>query len=783
MINVTYASHADAERRRSDPDLRESRRWLKQILDDLPVAAYTCDAAGLITYYNGKAVEAWGRVPKLHDPADRYCGSYRLWRPDRTPVPHDQCWMAVALREERMVYGSEIVIERPDGGFRTVLAHASPLLNAAGEMAGAVNILVDITQRKVQEQRIARLTRTYRVLSGINSAIVRIRDRAHLFKESCRLVVEDGRFEAAWIGLLDETSQEIRPVAWHSANPLPEQFWQGVRSVSPATASGWGTVGRAARGHRAVVCNDIREETNVGVMRGELVRSGLRSVIALPFTIGGQCIAVMTIYAREAGIFDAEEINLLEELAGDVSFALEFIEKERQANHLAYFDALTGLPNRQLFHDRLEREVANSARSGHQVALAILDVARFRQFNDAFGRHAGDAILKELARRLGHSIRAQDTVARIGTNQFAIMLPGIDQGDTVVMLMEQRIRNPLAEPYKLDGNELHIDIKCGIDICFGDNANADALLHHAEAALKNAKQSAETYLFYESGMSAHAAEKLRIENELHRALEQREFALHYQPKIDFASGRMCGMEALLRWQHPERGLIPPGQFIPVLEETGLIAAVGDWVIDQAATDFRAWQDRGLDPPRVAVNISALQFRDRQFVERVERAIHRRGRMVPLDLELTESYLMENIDENLVKLQAIRAAGLGVALDDFGTGYSSLNYLARLPIDALKIDRSFVLGMMNSASDRQVVAMIITLAHSLNLKVTAEGVETEAQRDLLVECRCDEVQGYLYGKPAPAEAITERLTGNAIADLDAASLIRLSASTQSDQPRH
>lgn len=775
MIKETYVSHANSERRRSDPALRESQRWLKQILDDLPVAAYTCDAAGLITYCNGKAVEAWGRAPKLHDPENRYCGSFRLWRPDRTPVPHDQCWMAVALREEKMVQGAEIVVERPDGGFRTVLAHASPLLNADGELAGAVNILVDITERKLQEQRIARLTRTYRVLSGINSAIVRIRDRAQLFKEACRLVVEDGRFEAAWIGLHDEASQEIRPEAWHSANPLPEQFWQGVRSASPATPSGWGTVGRAARGLRVMVCDDLRAVPDVGALRGELIKLGLRSVIALPFVIGRQCVAVMAIYSREADIFDAEEIDLLEELAGDVSFALEFLEKEQQANHLAYFDALTGLPNRQLFHDRLDREVANAARSGHQVALAILDVARFRQFNDAFGRQAGDAILKELARRLGHSIRAQDTVARIGTNQFAIMLPGIDQGDTVVTLMEQRIRNPLAEPYKLDGNELHIDIKYGIDISFGDNANADALLHHAEAALKNAKQSAETYLFYETRMSAQVAEKLRIENELHRALEQREFALHYQPKIDLASGRMCGMEALLRWQHPERGLIPPAGFIPVLEETGLIAAVGDWVIEQAADDFRAWQDRGLDPPRVAVNISALQFRDRQFVERVERAILRRGRMVPLDLELTESYLMEHIDENLAKLQAIRAAGLGVALDDFGTGYSSLNYLARLPIDTLKIDRSFVLGMMNSASDRQVVEMIITLAHSLNLKVTAEGVETEAQRDLLVECRCDEVQGYLYGKPMPAEEIAGRLAVRANADPEAALLIQFPVS--------
>lgn len=760
MIEKTRTGHGNSERRQSDPALQESQRWLKQILDDLPMAAYTCDAAGLITYYNDRAEEAWGRAPKLHDPADRYCGSYRLWRSDGAPVSHDQCWMAVALKESRTVYGSEIVIERPDGDYRTVLAHASPLRNAAGGLAGAINIIVDITEREIQERKVECLTRTQRVLSGINSAIVRIRDRGELFAEACRLVVEDGCFEAAWIGLLDEASQAVLPTAWHSARPLPEGFWRLPRSISADCPAGRGTVGRATRELQAAVCNDLAREREAGALRAELIQHGLHSVISLPLVVGGRCLAVMTIYAREADSFDNAKIALMQEVAGDVSFALEYQDKERQANHLAYFDALTGLPNRQLFHDCLEREMANAARSGHQVALAILDVARFRQFNDGFGRQAGDAILKELARRLAHSIRAQDTVARIGTNQFAIMLPGIDQGDTVVMLMEQRIRNPLAEPYILDGNELHIDIKYGIDICFGDNADADSLLHHAEAALKNAKQSAETYLFYETRMSAQVSEKLRIENELHRAIERREFALYYQPKIDLRDGRMCGMEALLRWRHPERGLIPTGQFIPVLEETGLIAAVGDWVIDQAADDFRAWQDCGLNPPRVAVNISALQFRDRQFVERVERAIRRRGRLVPLDLELTESYLMENIEDNLVKLQAIRAAGLGVALDDFGTGYSSLNYLARLPIDALKIDRSFVLDMMNSAPDRQVVEMIISLAHSLSLKVTAEGVETEAQRDLLVEFHCDEVQGYLCGKPMPAEEIAERLSARA-----------------------
>jgi len=326
----------------------------------------------------------------------------------------------------------------------------------------------------------------------------------------------------------------------------------------------------------------------------------------------------------------------------------------------------------------------------------------------------------------------------------------------VARLVEERVAARMSEPFDVNGQELRVAFKCGVALYPDDGRDADALLRNAETALKNAKVSAERYLFYATPMNARVAEILTLENALRRALAEQRFVLHYQPKVDLASNRLCGLEALVRWDSEERGLVAPAVFLPIVEETGMILDLGLWVMRQAACDQRRWRD--IAPGvRVSVNVSALQLRQRRFVEDALLAVREAGGdPASLDVEITESVIMQNIEQSIPKLRELRAVGMGVEIDDFGTGYSSLSYLGKLPATALKIDRSFVTAMTQTSGDRTIISAIISLAHLLNLSVIAEGVETVTQRDLLRAMGCDRMQGYLFSKPRPATDIAALL---------------------------
>jgi diguanylate cyclase (GGDEF)-like protein len=591
-----------------------------------------------------------------------------------------------------------------------------------------------------------KLARIRNVSSNINSALVRIRERGELFEEVCRITADVGGFHASRVGLVDSSSPEVR---WVASRGIREGVNQKLSaSLNAQDLDGGGIVGLSLRSSEPVIANDIARDLELP-HRETLLSMGTRASVSLPLLVESDPIGVLVLHATEAGFFDQEEVQLLKELAGNISFALEMIAKREKLDYLAYYDPLTGLPNRSLFEDRLTQAIEAASRANDKLALLMFDIERFRPINETFGRHVGDRLLQALAERLKAGAADTGRVARLGGDHFAILFPSIRSEADVVRELAEKLSAVLEEPFDIESHELRIAAKAGIAVYPSDGTDADALFRNAEATLKKAKDSGERYLFYAPQINARVADQLLMENKLRKAIEQRQFVLHFQPKVDLGSRKVEGLEALIRWNDPASGLVPPGRFIPVLEDTGLILAAGQWVIEEAIATYRDWRTRGLAARRIAVNVSALQLREKDFVDRVRAALDpETPEVCLLDLEITESLLMQDIAGSITKLQELRTLGVRISLDDFGTGHSSLGYLSKLPIDTLKIDRSFVVGMTENADDTSIVSSIISLAQTLRLTVVAEGVETEPQAQLLRLLRCDQMQGYLFSKPVP-----------------------------------
>jgi diguanylate cyclase (GGDEF)-like protein len=613
--------------------------------------------------------------------------------------------------------------------------------------------LQDVTEQKAAEAKIRRLNRVYAVLSGVNNLIVRARNRGELFLEACRIAVDSGNFRMAWVGVVDPEGTRLEVIASRGAD---SRYLEAMPlAVGDAGQEGVGLGGQAVREMKALVVEDMTQDPRVHLTEMSRER-GYHSLVMLPLQVANKAVGVLALYAPEVGFFDADEMKLLHELAGDISFALDHIGKLEQLDHLAYYDALTGLANRTLFLERMAQSVSAALRQSRSVALCLLDIERFKTINDTLGRQAGDALLKQFAERLLTFVGDPKLVARVGANEFAILTPAFAGEQSLVHSLEAGRQQGEKVTYQVGDTELRLATKAGFAICPSDGTDAETLFRNAEAALKRAKATGEPYLFYTDKMTARIAEQLTLENKLRQALEREEFVLHYQPKVELETRRIVGVEALIRWQSPELGLVPPGQFISLLEETGLILPVGAWAMRRAARDHRRWVELGLKAPRVAVNVSPIHLRRRDFVEQVEQAIADGVAPTGIDLEITESRIMEDIQSNIEKLRKVRALGVNLAIDDFGTGYSSLSYLAKLPVQTLKIDRSFIITMLNEPDTMTLVSTIISLARSLELKVVAEGVDAEEQARMLRLLRCDEMQGYLFSKPVPFDALTALL---------------------------
>jgi len=433
---------------------------------------------------------------------------------------------------------------------------------------------------------------------------------------------------------------------------------------------------------------------------------------------------------------------------------------EDEVQRLAYFDILTNLPNRALLLDRLEQALAQSTRHGEQVGILFLDIDQFKGINDTLGHSMGDDLLKIIAERLSSCIRKSDTVARVGGDEFVIILNYMANEQDASTTAE-KILKVLAAPIYLNGQEIFSTASIGIAIYPADGGDCDTLLKNADTAMYQAKDSGRnTYQFYTSDMNAQALERMLLQNDLRRALDRGEFSLHYQAQINAQNGQLIGMEALLRWAHPTLGAIPPSKFIPFAEETGMILPIGRWVLETACRQNKVWQDMGLPSLRVAVNLSGRQFKIGNLAQMVAEVLQQSQLAAEfLELELTESILMESAEDTVRLLRDLKKMGVQLAIDDFGTGYSSLNYLKHFPIDRLKIDRSFVRDILKDPDDAAIAEAVIVLAHSLKIKVLAEGVETKEQLDFLLARHCDEMQGYYFSHPLCVDDFTALLQGH------------------------
>lgn len=590
-----------------------------------------------------------------------------------------------------------------------------------------------------------RLNRLYAMLSHINRIIVRTEEPQELYSAACRIAIECGGFMLAWISLLEPGGQREMPVA--SA---------GIATVSQLATiekmvSIEGPAVQANLNERPYITNNTASDQTPS-WRSLTEQWGLRAGGSFPIRLEGNIIGAFNVAATEPDFFSDAELNLMIEVTDDISFALENIRREEKRiateskmRYLVYYDSQTGMPSRTLLEERLS-EYCNDPKTKVVVVLAA-NLRRYHGIVELLGHDVGQEIIRSIAAKLESGL-PNLTLARVTESQFAALLTnpeGLDIAEELAWQMHRQLSGII----EVNGQELFLDPFIGISLFPQDGEPTDVLKHALQAA--SAKDSFNHYRFYFADMDEGSRRQLNLDTALHRALDREEFILHYQPQVDLASGRIVGTEALLRWQSHDYGLVSPEDFIPLLEDNGLIGAVGEWALTEACLTTRRWQDEGLSPIRMAVNLSARQFLDYDIRAMVSRVLER-THVDPqwLELELTESIVLQNAENVIRTMRDLSSDGVSLALDDFGTGYSSLSYLQRLPVTRIKIDRSFITNLTSNPSDAAIVRAVVGMAHSLGLSVIAEGVETEGQLGFLRGVGCEEIQGYLFSRPLTAE---------------------------------
>lgn len=561
----------------------------------------------------------------------------------------------------------------------------------------------------------------------------------------------------AWIPRPGDSTIECSP-AWHCRVGGLEQF--RAESLSFAFTSNQDLPGRVWSSKQPLWIRDITSET--GVSRASFAeRAGLTTAMAVPVLANGEVIAVLEFFMREMRDEDARLMQLVSTLGVQLGVVIQRKRAEERVHFLAHFDPLTSLPNRVLFTDRLNQAIVEAERRARMVAVVFLDLDRFKTINDSLGHGTGDLFLKDVADRLRRCVREGDTVARLAGDEFTLVLADMAQADDAARVARKVLDN-LALPFHIAGNALFTTGSLGITVFPLDARSVEELLHNADIAMYRAKDAGgNTYAFYTSEMTARAQERLALENSLRHGIEHDEFIMHYQPVIDLRSGNVSGVEALIRWQHPVRGLVAPAEIIPLAEETGLIMRLGEWALRVACEQMQGV--RSAHPNlRLAVNMSARQFQQPELPDMIA-AILRRTGFGPesLELEITESLLMQNVENTVAAMRRLGEIGVRFSVDDFGTGYSSLAYLKHLPISRLKIDKSFVNDIPADGNDTAIVTAIISMAHNLGLEVIAEGVETAEQLEFLRAHGCDAIQGYYFSHPLPFESLPQWLRGGVL----------------------
>ena len=643
---------------------------------------------------------------------------------------------------------------RKDGSLFDVEVFGS-LMKIDGE-AATIGIMLDISERK-------RLDLALRVLSACNQALVRATDEKVLLNEVCQSIREISGYPFVWVGFAEEnTGKKVQPAAMSEA--VEGALQATVSHVSwDDSETGRGATGTAIRRGQVIVVRDMQTSTVHAPWRDFMVTHAIASAMSLPLKAGNTILGALTVYSHESNTFRPEEVRVAEELADNLAYGIMALRAEatrrkyaQQLEYHAGHDILTGLPNRALLQDRLNQAIAYASRYCYPIWVLFLDLDRFKFVNDSLGHKAGDIVLNTIATRLQFAVRETDTVARLGGDEFVLILT--ERADECLSTsVVQRIMDAIARPLTVDGHEFVLGCSIGVAVYPSDGSDPETLIKNADIAMYRAKETGRNnFQFYTATMNERLLERLRIEGDLRSAVERGEFVLHYQPQIDLRSGRATGMEALIRWQHPTLGMIPPLRFIGLAEETGLIVPMGDWVLRTACAQAKAWQQAGFSELRIAVNLSARQFTQHDLVQSIADVLQDTGLAAHhLELELTESLVMTDIDRAIDILIKLKELGVHLSLDDFGTGYSSLSYLKRLPFDTLKIDQSFVCDITTAPEDEAIVASIISLANNLKRHVIAEGVETKEQLTYLRRHGCNHMQGYYFSKPAPADVV-ERL---------------------------
>lgn len=722
----------------------------KSFLEAAPGAMVIVDGAGKITLINTCTVNLFG-----------WTHAELAGQPISTLIPEgfsekllfDAIHSTSDMLEQHSGAGIELIGRRKDGSELPIEIMLSPFESTDGVLV-TVSIR-DISLRHAALHTIKRLNRFYAMLGGINALSAHVHDKDTFFISACRIAVEAGSFQMAWIAKVDRDAMKIAPVASVGVN---EELLTAIKNrflLAREGSLGDSLAAQAISGKRAIVANDMSEGQSLKLGK-QYIAAGIGSFAIFPLIVSDEVVGVLTLYASDSEFFREEEVKLLTEYARDIASKIDHIGKQERLDYITRYDALTGLANHKLFLERVAHYMRGASGRGDKLALFLVDLERFKNINDSLGQSAGDALLKQVAAWLTANAGDANLVARVGADHFAVVLPEVKREEDMARRLEKTLRGFQEHPFWLNDTVFRIAAKVGVALFPMDGADANTVFKNAEAALKRAKEDGDPYLFYTQSINARVAEKLTLENRLRDAMDKGEFVLHYQPKVNIASGRLTGAEALIRWNDPRTGLVPPADFIPSLEETGLIYEVGRWALGQAIADGRRWRNAGLPAVRIAVNVSPLQLRHRDFSDEIRKMIENDEQAAAgLELEITESLLMENVERSVETLQLIRDMGITVAVDDFGTGFSSLNYLSKLPLDSMKIDRSFVSEMMVAPKGLGLVYTIINLAHSLKLKVVAEGVETLEQSRLLQAMTCDEMQGYIFSKAVPAEIFEQK----------------------------
>jgi diguanylate cyclase (GGDEF)-like protein/PAS domain S-box-containing protein len=653
---------------------------------------------------------------------------------------------AIIASGKPMIDREELVVDR-SGAAQWLLSTKVPVRNERDETIGLVGIARDITAHKLAE--VLRDGQAQILEMIAKSAPLR-----DVLEHLVRLVESQFKGFVGSVLLLEEAGTRLRCGA---APNLPASYAKAIEGtrIGPNGASS----GTAVYRRETVVVADVMTDPLWRDYKHHAVELGFRSCWSTPvLSHQGAVVGIFAMYAKELREPTDAEIALVDVATRIAGIAIERKLAEDRIQFMADHDALTGLPNRTLLGDRLSQAVLRARRYDHWVTVLFVDLDNFKLVNDSLGHNAGDELLRTVAGRMVGCVTATDTVARLGGDEFVVVLSDQPRSADAISRVVKKIQSAIAEPVRLEGHELRVTSSIGIVNYPDDGVDTDTLMANADAAMYRAKDiGRDNVQFYTPELNTKVQEEFLLQEELRNALARSEFVLHYQPQVDLRTGRVFAAEALIRWNHPTLGIVPPIKFIPLAEETGLIVSLGDWVLREACRQNKVWQNAGLRPMSVSVNVSARQFRERDLVSRAAEALKESGLEAKyLELELTESLIMQDVELAIATMKELRGLGIQLSIDDFGTGYSSLSALKTFPVSRLKIDKSFIDGIPADENDKVVAGAVISLGQTLNLRVIAEGVETEEQAAFLRNVNCDEMQGFLFSKPLPAQEIEELL---------------------------